>query len=175
MLHRLSRSPRQPLFDTLANANILFLHFRFLAHTFVAQLCSYVYDTAIRGHFDSFLLKLSIPKECRNEHRFSDVFELAQYHSGVLDNILIACLLRSGQKAAGDALRTCLETVMELGVLAGELHRGRVEEFQAKSALEELYSAFKRRVSRLVRWGSHDQSCIPNLVDLLPRFACWRY
>ena len=151
MLHRLSRSPTKPLFDTLANANALFLHFRFLAHTFVAQLCSYVYDTAIRGHFDSFLLKLSTPKERHDEHRFSDVFELARYHSDVLDNILIACLLRSGQKAAADALRMCLETVMELGVLVGELSRGRVEEYQAKSTLEELYSAFKRRASRLVR------------------------
>jgi len=69
----------------------------------------------------------------------------------VLDNILVACLLRSGQKVAGDALRMCLETVMELGILAGELSRGRIEEHQAKSTLEELYSAFKRRVSRLVR------------------------
>ena len=156
MLHRLSRSPKKPLFDTLAKTNTLFLHFRFLAHTFVAQLCSYVYDTAIRGHFDSLLSKLSTPKGCHNEDKFSDVFELARYHSGVLDNILIACLLRSGQKAAGDALRTCLETVMELGVLAGELSRGRVEEYQAKPMLEELYSAFKRRVSRLVSPRSHD-------------------
>ena len=151
MLHRLSRSPTKPLFHNLTKTNTLFLHFRFLVHTFVAQLCSYVYDTAIRGHFDSFLLKLSTPDGCHNEHRFSDVFELARYHSDVLDNILIACLLRSGQKAAGDALRMCLETVMELGVLTGELSRGRVEEHQAKSTLEELYSAFKRRVSRLVR------------------------
>ncbi|KAF9646581.1 hypothetical protein BDM02DRAFT_3099578 [Thelephora ganbajun] len=150
MLHRLSRSHKKPLFGTLVKANTLFLHFRFLAHTFVAQLCSYIYDTAIRGHFDSFLLKLSTSKG-HNGHRFSDVFELARHHSEVLDNILIACLLRSGQKAAGDALRMCLETVVGLGTLAGELSRGRVEEYQAKSTLEELYSVFKRRVSRLVR------------------------
>lgn len=151
MLHRLSRPRTKPLFDTLAKTNALFLHFRFMAHTFVAQLCSYVYDTAIRGHFDAFLHKLSALNGGHNEYRFSDIFELAQHHSDVLDNILIACLLRSGQKAAGDALRMCLETVMELGVLAGELSRGRIEEYQAKSRLEELYSAFKRRVSRLVR------------------------
>ena len=151
MLHHLSRSHKKPLFETLAKSNTLFLHFRFLAYTFVAQLCSYVYDTAIRGHFDSFLLELSITKRGRNGHRFTDVFELAGCHSDVLDSILTACLLRSVQKAAGDALRMCLETVMELGVLAGELSRGRIEEYQAKSALEELYSAFKRRVSRLVR------------------------
>lgn len=148
MLYRLSRSHKRPLFNTLAKSNTLFMHFRFLAHTFVSQLCSYVYDTAIRRHFDSLLLEVSITEGARQ--RFSDVFELARYHSDVLDNILIACLLRSRQKAAGDALRTCLETVMELGILAGELSRGRVEEHQAKSTLEELYSAFKRRVSRLV-------------------------
>jgi len=172
MLHRLSRSHKKPLFDTLARTNSLFLHFRFLAHTFVAQLCSYVYDTAIRGHFDSFLLNISAPEGGHDEHRFSDVFELAQYHSDVLDNILIACLLRSGQKAAGDALRMCLETVMELGVLAGELSRGRIEEYQAKSALEQLYPAFKRRVSRLVysifNWPN-------NIVDHSYRFGCWKY
>ena len=172
MLHRLSRSRIRPLFGTLAKANALFLHFRFLVHTFIAQLCSYVYDTAIRGHFDSFLLKLSAPKGDHNEHRFSDVFELARHHSDVLDNILIACLLRSGQKAAGDALRMCLETVVEFGVLAGELSRGRVEEYQAKPRLEELYSAFKRRVSRLVRRIPHEPSYI---VDRLPRSGCWRY
>ena len=172
MLHRLSRSHKKPLFDTLAKTNSLFLHFRFLSHTFVAQLCSYVYDTAIRGHFDSFLLKLSAPKGDHNGYRFSDVFELAKRHSDVLDNVLIACLLRSGQKAAGDALRMCLETVMELGVLAGELSRGRIEEYQAKSTLEELYSAFKRRVSRLVRSISKWSNCI---VDRLYRFGCWRY
>ena len=172
MLHRLSRSHKKPLFDTLTKTNSLFLHFRFLSHTFVAQLCSYVYDTGIRGHFDSFLLKLSTPEEDHNRHRFSDVFELAKCHSDVLDNILIACLLRSGQKAAGDALRMCLETVMELGVLAGELSRGRIEEYQAKPMLEELYSAFKRRVSRLVRsmsnWSNH-------IFDRPYRFGCWRY
>jgi len=151
MLHRLSRSHNKPLFDTLAKTNTLFMHFRFLAHTFVAQLCSYIYDTGIRRHFDSLLLDISTAKEGRNGQRFSDVFELARYHSDVLDNILVACLLRSGQKVAGDALRMCLETVMELGILAGELSRGRIEEHQAKSTLEELYSAFKRRVSRLVR------------------------
>ena len=150
MLHRLSRSHKKPLFNTLVQTNTLFMHFRFLAHTFVTQLCSYVYDAAIRRHFDSLLLEITTDKEGSNRRRFSNVFELAQYHSDVLDNILIACLLRSGQKAAGDALRMCLETVMELGILAGELGRGRLEEYQAKSTLEELYSAFKRRVSRLV-------------------------
>jgi hypothetical protein len=172
MLYRLSRSPKEPLFGTLAKANILLLHFRFLAHTFVAQLCSYVYDTAIRQQFDSFLLKLSVAKEGHGEHKFSDIFELARYHSDVLNNMLIACLLRSGQKAAGDALRVCLETVMEFGVLAGELSRGRVEEHQAQSTLEELYSAFKRRVSRLVRLPSYRSSYILNHVS---RFGCWRY
>lgn len=150
MLHRFSRSHKRPLFGTLAKTNMLFMHFRFLAHTFVAQLCSYVYDTAIRRHFDSLLLEISTAKEGRTGQQFSDVFELARYHSDVLDNILIACLLRSGQKAAGDALRVCLETVMEFGILVGELSRGRMEEYQAKSTLEALYSAFKRRVSRLV-------------------------
>lgn len=169
MLHRLSRSHQKPLFGTLAKVNALFLHFRFLAHTFVAQLCSYVYDTAIRQHFDSFLAEISTAREGCNGQLFSDVFELAKYHSTVLDNILITCLLRSGQKAAGDALRVCLETVMELGILAGELSRGRIKEYQAKSTLEELYSAFKRRVSRLVGWLSRQLDVV---VDHIFRSGC---
>lgn len=109
---------------------------------------------AIRGNFDAFLARLSpeIPhsqdKECK--YSFSDVFALADAHSVMLDNILSACLLRSGQKALGDLLRGSLELVLELGILAGELKRGRLEEYQAAPLLDDLYAAFRGKMSTLV-------------------------
>jgi hypothetical protein len=107
-----------------------------------------------------FLARLSpgashLPEK-NNEYSFSDIFALANAHSAVLDNILSACLLRSGQKAVGDLLRGVLELVLELGVLAGELKRGRLEEYQAAPLLEDLYAAFRSKMSTLV--------CVPSLT-----------
>jgi Gamma tubulin complex component C-terminal len=141
----MSRSHKLPLFATFARTNALFLHFRFLVQTFFSQFMSYIYDTAIRGNFDAFLEILKSDMQ-----QFPDIFALAEYHSSIMDDILTACLLRSGQKAAGDVLRGCLETILELGVLTGELTRGRIEEYQAKPILEGLYEAFKSKMIRLV-------------------------
>jgi hypothetical protein len=68
----------------------------------------------------------------------------------MLDNILSSCLLRSGQKAVGDLLRGVLELVLELGILAGDLKRGRLEEYQAAPLLEDLYATFRGKMSTLV-------------------------
>ena len=40
-------------------------------------------------------------------------------------------LLRSGQKGIGDLLRYSRELVLEFTIAVGELHRGRLEEYQA--------------------------------------------
>lgn len=69
----------------------------------------------------------------------------------MLDDILSACLLRSGQKAVGDVLRTCLELVLELAVLAGDRYRGRLEEYQAALLLEDLWEKFRKKMLTLVR------------------------
>lgn len=78
------------------------------------------------------------------------MFALASTHSTVLDNMLSACLLRSGQKAVGDLLRGALELVLQLGILAGDLKRGRIEEYQAAPQLEDLYVKFRGKMSTLV-------------------------
>jgi hypothetical protein len=144
----------EPLFPTLSHSSKLFLHFRFVAHSFVTSLSSYIFDMAIGGNFDAFLARLSpkIPHPPDKEYKygFSDVFALADAHSVVLDNILSACLLRSGQKAVGDLLRGSLELVLELGILAGELKRGHLEEYQAAPLLDDLYAAFRGKMSTLV-------------------------
>lgn len=147
VLHRLSRTRNAPLFPTFSSTNAQFLNLRFLVQKFVMQFTSYIYDTAIRGNFDAFLAML----ENRELQQFPDIFALAEYHSNVMDDVLTACLLRSGQRAAGDALRACLETILELGVLAGELARGRIPEYKAKHALEGLHKAFRAKMTRLVR------------------------
>ena len=54
---------------------------------------------------------------------FADVFELADAHSDMMDDVLSACLLRSNQWMAGDALQGCTELALELCVLAGLVAR----------------------------------------------------
>lgn len=113
-----------------------------------------MFDTAIGGNFDAFLARLSLGTHCdmddTKKSGFPDVFALASTHSTVLDNILSACLLRSGQKAAGDLLRGALELVLELGILAGDLRRRRLEEYQAAPLLEDLCDKFRSKMSTLV-------------------------
>lgn len=81
---------------------------------------------------------------------FADVFSLAEHHSRVLDDVLSACLLRSGQKAVGDLLRQCMELVLELGVLAGERKDGHAEEYEAALALDEVWGRFRARMTMFV-------------------------
>ena len=82
--------------------------------------------------------------------RFSDVLSLSQSHSELLDNILSACLLRSGQREVGEILRQALEAVLEFSVVMGELHRGRLEEYQAGPMVEELFAKFRGKMMMLV-------------------------
>ncbi len=108
-LFRMTRGP--PLFPTLTSANNLLLRFRFAAQLFVSVLASHVPDVAVRGNVDPFLARLT-------PGTFTDVFELADAHSDMMDEVLSACLLRSNQRTAGEALRGCMELVLDLCVLA---------------------------------------------------------
>lgn len=142
-----------------------------MAQLFVSSLSGYVFDTAIGGNFDAFLARLSSstsstsdisilgfdtningdPIHARQEiPDFSDIFEVAQCHSGLLDDILSACLLRSGQRGVGDILRQAMDLVLELTIVIGELHRGRMEEFQAAPMVEDLYRRFCVKMTTLV-------------------------
>ncbi|PCH43732.1 hypothetical protein WOLCODRAFT_144654 [Wolfiporia cocos MD-104 SS10] len=149
-LYRMTRTMSTPLFPTFSQSNKLLLHFRFVAQSFVTSLSSYVYDTAIGRNFDIFLDKLSGPGT--NILRdFPDAFALTAYHSRVLDDILNACLLRSGQKKVGDLLRGCLELVLELALIAGDRQTGRLEEYQAVQPLEDLWDVFRRKMTTLIQ------------------------
>ncbi|OAX44150.1 gamma-tubulin complex, DGRIP91/SPC98 component protein [Rhizopogon vinicolor AM-OR11-026] len=138
------------LFPTLSESRKLLTHFRFVAHSFVTTLSGYVFDVAIGGNFDAFLARVAA---CRlgTSSEFSDVFSLAGAHSAVLDDILSACLLRSGQRAAGDLLRGSLELVLELCIMIGDLKDGRLQEYQASSALVVLFAAFRKKMSTLIK------------------------
>jgi hypothetical protein len=153
------------LFPTLTQSRKLLLHFRFIAQAFVSSLSGYVFDTAIGGNFDPFLARLSSDtttttstfetyNDTNNEGGFSDVFELAQRHSALLDDILSACLLRSGQRGVGDLLRHSLELVLEFTIVVGELHRERIQEYQAAPLIQELFKKFCLKMTTLV--------CIPS-------------
>lgn len=97
----------------------------------------------MRGNVDPFLARL-VPGT------FTDVFELADAHSDMLDDVLTACLLRSSQRTAGDALRGCMELALDLCVLAGDRRRGRIEEYAAAPLLENLQASFVEKMNILV-------------------------
>ncbi|CCM00410.1 uncharacterized protein FIBRA_02440 [Fibroporia radiculosa] len=153
-IFRLTRKASHPLFPTLARSNELLIHFRFVTHSFVLSLSSYLYDRVIAGTFDAFLDKLRPPSQDATPSRspaFSDVFSLAESHSQMMDDILSACLLRSGQKSVGDLLRGCLDIVVEFGILAGERYMDRLPEYRAAVALENVWNRFRNRISTLVK------------------------
>ena len=157
---QMSRSASNFLFPTLTKSRKLLLHFRFISQAFVSSLSGYIFDTAICGNFDPFLARLScggsagLPSSSSNNSdrtfEFSDVFQLAQCHSALLDDILNACLLRSGQKGVGELLRHSLELVLEFTVVVGELHRGRLEEYQAAPLIEDLFQKFRTKMATFV-------------------------
>jgi Gamma tubulin complex component C-terminal len=144
-LFRMTRSSSNPLFPTLPSARKRLLHFRFVAHSFVSNTSSYVFDTAIKGNFDPFVAQLS-----HSSPIFSDVFALSRAHSALLDDILSACLLRSGQKAVGEVLRCALELVLEFAVVVGDLWGGRMEEYKAAMVLEDVERRFLEKMNVLV-------------------------
>ncbi|KAG6889226.1 hypothetical protein C0992_005970 [Termitomyces sp. T32_za158] len=154
-LFRMTRAVSQPLFPTLTLSRKALFHFRFVAQTYVSNLSAYVFDTAISGNFDPFLTCLSMSGNDENGREtntsFSDVFALAKSHSALLDDILTACLLRSGQRAIGDVLRSTLELILEFTVLVGQLHRGRVEEYDAAVALKDISKKFFSRMATLTK------------------------
>ncbi|KAI0268619.1 Spc98 family-domain-containing protein [Gloeopeniophorella convolvens] len=141
-LFRMTRE--SPLFPTLAAANKLLLRFRFSVQSFIYAVASHVPDVAVRGNVDPFLARLT-------PDMFTDVFELADAHSDMMDDVLSACLLRSSQKVAGDALRGCMEVGLELCILAGERRRGRIEEYAAIPLLEGLHASFEEKMGTLIK------------------------
>lgn len=153
-IFRLCRKDSESLFQTLISSHRQFLHFRFVAASFVHSLSAYVFDTAIGANFDALLSRVSSAQDKSPNYEedgvFSDIYTLAAYHSTVLDDILSACLLRSGQRAAGDLLRTALELILDFGILAGQLHRGLVEEYKAATQVEYLFRSFRGKMQTLV-------------------------
>ncbi|KAJ4483487.1 gamma-tubulin complex, DGRIP91/SPC98 component protein [Lentinula aciculospora] len=148
---RMSSSTSPFVFGTLSSSRKMLLHFRFIAQSFVSNLVAYVYDTAIAGNLDPFLarLKKTGMSSGMMYTEYPDVFSLAEAHSAVMDAILTACLLRSGQRIAGGMLRDALELVLDFTVLVGDLYRGRIEEYQAASVLEDLYIRFQKKMASL--------------------------
>ncbi|KAJ8090436.1 hypothetical protein PM082_019034 [Marasmius tenuissimus] len=148
-IFRMMRPSATPLFPTLAESRKLLLHFRFIAQQFVGCISEYIYDTAIGGNFGPFLDKLH--SDDKAQAPFPDVFSLAEAHSDTMDNILTACLSRTSQRVTGALLRDCLNTILQFAVVAGELHRGRLKEYEAAPTIEDLHNRLRRKVSSLVK------------------------
>lgn len=150
----MARDTADPLFPTFSESTKLLLDLRFISHSFIDALSTYIFDTAIRSNFDSFLTRLqaaaSDSSGRSHANEFTDIFSLSDMHSTILDSILSACLLRSSQHAAGDLLRTCLESILELCILAGEIKRRRIKEYNASIELEELGKVIKNKIRTFV-------------------------
>lgn len=154
-LFRMTRRTSSPLFPTFTASQKLFFHFRFVSQAFVTSLSSYVYDTAIRRNFDAFFAAMALSGSTTRASLFSDVFSIAEYHSLVMDDILSACLLRSGQKDVGDLLRGALEIILEFGLLMSDIITGKLKEYQAVHDLERILKTFRTKVITLVRLLSY--------------------
>lgn len=155
-----------PVFKTSKSTNALFLYFRQISQTFVAALVSYVYDVAIGGNFDQLLARLvesesssAIEKDDNpntpstsqgGRVAFANVNVLVEYHTTIMDNILTACFLGSGQEAGRDALQACLQIILEFGTLISNVKRGRMKEYDGVVLIEGLLDRFRVKMMELV-------------------------
>ncbi|EIW82999.1 hypothetical protein CONPUDRAFT_164016 [Coniophora puteana RWD-64-598 SS2] len=152
--YRLTRNSQAPVFPTFSKSNKLLSHFRFVAHSFISNLSTYVMGTAIGANYDVFLRQLDLSSRSAEEaekHGFRDVFMLADRHSALLDDILSACLLRSGQRAVGNLLRNGIEIVLEFTMLLNDMSCGSLKEYEATHQLEQLYGRFKSKMAQMTR------------------------
>ncbi|KIY53093.1 hypothetical protein FISHEDRAFT_33969 [Fistulina hepatica ATCC 64428] len=147
---RLTSRASNSLLPTFSQKQRRLLHFRFISNTLVSALMTHVFDTAIRGNFDVFLKKLDAGIHDRDKG-FSDVFALGKAHSVMMDDILSACLLRSGQRAVADLLRQLLTLVLDFANLCGEINAKRIEEYQAVLRLDDLYIYFRSKMMTLTK------------------------
>lgn len=134
------------IFPTLVKANKGLLHFRFISHHFIGALASYVTDVAITSHFDSFAASLLDVTQVN----YDDAFTLGAAHSALLDDVLSACLLRSGQRAATLIVGNAMELVLSFVIVVGQLYEGRLQEYEAEPMLAELNREFKTKMRTLV-------------------------
>lgn len=153
IMFRLTRTSSVAIFPYNSRAQNILIHFRFAVQSFMSSLSSYVYDTAIGGNFDAFLAHITSAEsspDLASEEYFSDVFSLMQRHSRVMDDILSACLLRTVQKAVREVLESVLGSIVEFGVLIGNVRSGHVKAAEAAVNVEELFGLFKEKCSLLV-------------------------
>ena len=148
-----------PVFPYAPRAQDLLVRLRFQIHAFVTGFVTYIFDCAIGGNFDTYMRRIA---ELRDgfadgslagddaEHLVTDVFSLAESHSDLLDRILSGCLLRTVQRAAGDALRDLLELVLQFGRLLINVRRGIVRGPQGAEELQELHALFQERMRSFV-------------------------
>jgi hypothetical protein len=157
-----SPTPRTPVFSYSPKANAMLVCLRFQIQAFVTSYAGYIFDSAIGANFDSYLERISdrdndkdimarIQVNAEQEHDVTSVFALRDLHSQLLDRILSGCLLRTAQRAAGDALRDLLDVVLQFGALVVDLRGGAVGESEGAQRVEEVYWLFRKKMFRFVR------------------------
>ncbi|KZV87381.1 hypothetical protein EXIGLDRAFT_773692 [Exidia glandulosa HHB12029] len=145
-----------PFFTMLPPTRRLLSRFSFQVQAFVTALSGYVFEVAIGKTFDKLLadvanLRVHLSSETNLGYDTAmDVFALADHHSAVLDQILAACLLRTKQAPACEALRNCLTAVLDLGRLVTRLSVHDLADILAAQELQELHQKFEQNMTRLV-------------------------
>lgn len=155
-------TPDEELFKSKPQTYRLLLRFRFQTHSFVSALTSYIFDSAIGTHFNSFMRRLDlVVRQIRLHSRqerdgdegspsVPDVFELMNDHSKVLDKILGACILRTQQRAIAEVVTDILSNVLDLGTLVGDIKRGIVDDSTGEERVKKLYNTFERKMFTFV-------------------------
>ena len=122
-------------------------HFKFLASCFVLNFNNYVFTHAVGGLFDRFLAKLY---KITSTSVFESIEDLIDLHSEALDEILGACLLRSGLKSTAKYLHNILDTILHAGLLIHDLYRGCISEVSATTKIKPLLASFIHNKNSLV-------------------------
>jgi hypothetical protein len=164
----------EELFPDKPQAKALLRRFRFLSHTFVSSLITYVFDTAIGVQFDRFMERFGdiIQRHVASNHErvtsstdgvqgeyvgindaepVADIFEVMNDHSKTLDKILGGCILRTQQRAISEVQEYVLSLILQLGSLVRDLKRGALHQDDAEAQLQKLFYNFERRMITFVR------------------------
>jgi hypothetical protein len=130
---------------------------RFRIYAFVASFTSYVYDSAIRTHYDAFIDRLVSVRDglSASSHRHGahdhegdaededlhDIFQVSARHSTALDRIMTALLLRGPQKNMNARLTACMDVILAFGYLAVQMEE---EVVGVEKAVEKIYYLSKQ-------------------------------
>nr|XP_036575745.1 Spc97/Spc98 family protein [Colletotrichum truncatum]KAF6782369.1 Spc97/Spc98 family protein [Colletotrichum truncatum] len=129
------------------------VRFCFEARHFISSLSSYIFDTGIEmpwQAFGSLLDKIEAGLRSNDEGKLSGSAlspdRLREYHSQVLDRIMLALLLRKRQQPVLKLLEDIFRVVLKFAKYARLHADGQNSQRQAESTAKGMYKTFRRNV-----------------------------